>query len=225
MILRIIGIFLFIWFGGLPGGTRPTGLRQQPVLRLFCCFGALAGRRFLFLRRFGQKDITLCTIIHFLTFCLCRHAKRPLRGLFTHWRKRWDSNPRALADNRISSQVVKTELGGIWRKITADERTPKMPCFQGFSHLFESKTKWKSESESLLRFRRVLTDFRESLLEFLIEPSDFSPQNHAFGSAWKAPVMPNRTKSRVDKCRYRIKISTIGKNMRKTDFYRLFFCR
>ena len=41
MILRIIGIFLFIWFDGLPGGTRPTGLRQQPVLRLFCCFGGI----------------------------------------------------------------------------------------------------------------------------------------------------------------------------------------
>ena len=41
MILRIIGNFLFIWFDGLPGGTRPTGLRQQPVLRLFCCFGGI----------------------------------------------------------------------------------------------------------------------------------------------------------------------------------------
>ena len=72
-----------------------------------------------------------------------------------------------------------------------------MPCFQGFPHPFASKPLWKSESESLLRFRRVLTDFRKNLLEFLIEPSDFSPQNHAFGSAWKAPVMPNRTKSHV----------------------------
>ena len=115
----------------------------------------------------------------------------------TVWRRGWDSNPCAIARKLISSQVVKTEPGGIWRKITADARTPKMPCFQGFPHLFASKTKWKSESESLLRFRRVLTDFRKSLLEFLIEPSDFSPQNHAFGSAWKAPVMPDCTKSRV----------------------------
>ena len=98
-----------------------------------------------------------------------------------------------LRDYLISSQIGKTELGGIWREITADIRTPKMPCFQGFPHLFASKMQRKSESESLLRFRRVLTDFRESLLEFLIEPGDFSPQNHAFGSAWKAPVMPDCT--------------------------------
>ena len=100
-------------------------------------------------------------------------------------------------DYLISNQVAKTEPGGIWRKITADARNPKMPCFQGFPHLFASKTQWKSESESLLRFCRVLTDFRKSLLEFLIEPSTFSPQNHAFGSAWKAPVMPDNTQNRV----------------------------
>ena len=92
-------------------------------------------------------------------------------------------NPKNEKRHLIPSQVVKTELGGIWRKITADERTPKRPCFQGFSHLFALKMQWKSESESLLRFRRVLTDFRKSLLEFLIEPSDFSPKNHAFDSA------------------------------------------
>ena len=107
----------------------------------------------------------------------------------------------------FSSQIAKTEPGGIWRKITADARTPKMPYFQGFPHLFASKTQWKSESESLLRFRRVLTDFRKSLLEFLIEPSTFSPQNHAFGSAWKAPVMPDCTQSRIGKCRGGIKIA------------------
>ena len=123
----------------------------------------------------------------------------------------------------FSSQIAKTEPGGIWRKITADARTPKMPYFQGFPHLFASKTQWKSESESLLRFRRVLTDFRESLLEFLIEPSDFSPQNHAFGSAWKAPVMPNRTKSCVGKCRVGIKTAVIGKNISKADFKWLIF--
>ena len=106
-------------------------------------------------------------------------------------------------EHSISSQVTKTELGGIWRKITADARTPKTPCFQGFPHLFESKTQWKSESESLLRFHRVLTDFRKSLLEFLIEPSAFSPLNHAFGSALKAPVMPDCTQSHVVKCRGR----------------------
>ena len=114
---------------------------------------------------------------------------------------------------KISSQVTKTELDGIWRKITADARTPKMPCFQGFPHLFASKTQWKSESESLLRFRRVLTDFLKNLLEFLIEPSTFSPQNYAFGSAWKAPVMPDCTQSRVAKCRGGIKTAVIGKNI------------
>ena len=56
------------------------------------------------------------------------------------WRSGWDSNPRALSDNSISSQVVKTEPGGIWRKITANVRTPKMPCLQGFPHPFASKT-------------------------------------------------------------------------------------
>ena len=120
--------------------------------------------------------------------------------------------------NRFSSQVAKTEPGGIWRKMTADARTPKMPCFQGFPHPFASKPLWKSESESLLRFCRVLTDFRKSLLEFLIEPSDFSPQNHAFGSAWKAPVMPNCTQSRVGKCRGEIKTAVIGKNISKAEF-------
>ena len=134
------------------------------------------------------------------------------------WRRRWDSNPRTLADQLISSQVVKTELGGIWRKITADVRIPKMPCLQGFPHPFASKTQWKSESESLLRFRRVLTDFRKSLLEFLIEPSVFSPQNHAFGSAWKAPVMSNRTKNRVGKRRGGIKTAVIGKNIIENRF-------
>ena len=29
------------------------------------------------------------------------------------WRSGWDSNPRAVARKLISSQVVKTELGGI----------------------------------------------------------------------------------------------------------------
>ena len=141
------------------------------------------------------------------------------------WRRRWDSNSRAVARKLISSQVSKTELGGIWRKITADARTPKKPCFQGFSHLFESKTKWKSESESLLRFHRVLTDFRKSLLEFLIEPSDFSHQNHAFGSAWKASVMPDNTQNRVRKCRGEIKTAVIGKNISETDLEWLIFCR
>ena len=51
------------------------------------------------------------------------------------WRRRWDSNPRYREVQLISSQVVKTELGGIWRKITADERTSKMPCFQGLYDL------------------------------------------------------------------------------------------
>ena len=123
----------------------------------------------------------------------------------------------------FSSQVSKTELGGIWRKITADVRTPKMPCFQGFSHPFASKTQWKSESESLLRFRRVLTDFLKSLLEFLIEPSVFSLQNHAFGSAWKAPVMPDCTQNRVGKCRGGIKIAVIGKNTSKNRFWPIDF--
>ena len=68
MILRIIGIFLFIWFDGLPGGTRPTGLRQQPVLRLFCCFGgvcrlpvsifeALRPKRYYFMHNYPFFDI------------------------------------------------------------------------------------------------------------------------------------------------------------------------
>ena len=34
---------LFIWLGGLPGGTCPTGPRQQPVLRRFCLFGSICG--------------------------------------------------------------------------------------------------------------------------------------------------------------------------------------
>ena len=38
------------------------------------------------------------------------------------------------------------------------------------------------------------------------------PQNHAFGSARKTPVMPDCTKSRVDKCRDGIKTAAIGKN-------------
>lgn len=131
----------------------------------------------------------------------------------------------SLWEHSISSHLRKTEVSGIWRKITADARTPKMPCFQGFAHPFASKTQRKSESESLLRFCRVLTDFRKSLLEFLIEPSDFSPQNHAFGSAWKAPVMPNCTQSRVGKCRGEIKTAVIGKNISEIDFARLIFCR
>lgn len=54
-------------------------------------------------------------------------------------------NPRSPCGERhsmkeCSSQVVKTEPGGIWWKITANVRTPKMPCFQGFPHLFTSKT-------------------------------------------------------------------------------------
>ena len=134
------------------------------------------------------------------------------------WRRGWDSNPRDLSVYSISSQVAKTEPGGIWWKITANTRTLKMPCFQGFPHLFASKTPWKSESESLLRFHRVLTDFRESLLEFLIEPIDFSLRNHAFGSAWKAPVMPNCTKSHVGKCRGEIKTAVIGKNISENGF-------
>ena len=150
MILRIIGIFLFIWFDGLPGGTRPTGLRQQPVLRLFCCFGAFAGRRFLFLRRFGQKDITLCTIIHFLTFCLCRHAKGPLRGLFTRWRKRWDSNPRALADNRISSAARYDHFDTLPYSI-------KLPCRPGFRRHLEKYTIKPSAIQAKKSFKILLT--------------------------------------------------------------------
>ena len=43
MIPRIIGISLFIWLGGLPGGTCPTSPCQQPVLRRFCLFGNIFG--------------------------------------------------------------------------------------------------------------------------------------------------------------------------------------
>ncbi len=59
------------------------------------------------------------------------HAKRPLRGLFTSWRKRWDSNPRALADNRISSAArydhFDTLPYPIFYKIAVPGRIPPAP--------------------------------------------------------------------------------------------------
>ena len=42
-------------------------------------------------------------------------------------------------DYLISSQVVKTELGGIWRKIKPQKRTPKTAMFKGFSSLLYQK--------------------------------------------------------------------------------------
>ena len=72
--------------------------------------------------------------------------------MFLLWRKVRDSNPRDLPIYSISSQVSKTELSGIWRKITADVRTSKMPCFQSFLHLSHRK---RSENPS----PRVSTDF------------------------------------------------------------------
>ena len=59
------------------------------------------------------------------------HAKRPLRGLFTSWRKRWDSNPRALADNRISSAArydhFDTLPYSLFYKIAVPGRIPPAP--------------------------------------------------------------------------------------------------
>ena len=73
-----------------------------------------------------------------------------------------------------------------WRNLTEDNgrcENPEKALFSRLSAPLCIENTVKTESESLLRFRRVLTDFRESLLEFLIEPSVFSPRNHAFGSA------------------------------------------
>lgn len=46
---------------------------------------------------------------------LLKKRKKPEIGLITGflWRRRWDSNPRYREVQLISSQVVKTELGGI----------------------------------------------------------------------------------------------------------------
>ena len=67
----------------------------------------------------------------FKSHLLFSHAKRPLRGLFTSWRKRWDSNPRALTDNRISSAArydhFDTLPYPIFYKIAVPVRIPPAP--------------------------------------------------------------------------------------------------
>ena len=61
---------IFIWLDGLPGGTCRAGLRQQPVLRLFCCFWsfcrlpvsifeALWPKRYYFMHDYPFFDISL----------------------------------------------------------------------------------------------------------------------------------------------------------------------
>ena len=124
----------------------------------------------------------VCSLLVRIPFLFCKSKKQALRPAFHFGGELGIRTLGTLRTQHFESSCQNRTWRNC-RKITADERTPKMPCFQGFAYPFASKTQRKSESESLLRFCRVLTDFRKSLLEFLIEPSDFSPQNHAFGSA------------------------------------------
>ncbi len=90
-----------------------------------------------------------------------------------------------------------------WRNLTEDNGRCENPENTVFSRL---STPFCIENAVKIRFRRVLTDFRESLLEFLIEPSVFSPQNNAFGSAEKTLVEAYETQNSVGLFTAKVKI-------------------
>ena len=160
MILRIIGIFLFIWFGGLPGGTRPTGLRQQPVLRLFCCFGgicrppvsifeAFRPKRYYFMHNYPFFDIlslqarkktaarsfySLAEAVGFEPTCPCGQPHFESSGKNRTWRNLTEDNSRwKNPENAVFSRL----FASLWIenkvKIRVRESPPISPSSNGFS--------------------------------------------------------------------------------------------